>query len=68
MDILRFTEFSETISPGMEVVLQVPEDEEIPVKVIILAGGRTTQMTFAEFRAICKVVGDGLQQSGRKTE
>ena len=67
-NVVSYTEYSSEISPNLEAILQVPQDSNLPAKVIIIAGGKTIQMSFDEFKSIAALVITGMRQQGGQPE
>ena len=65
MDISRYTEYSSEVQPGIRVLVQVPEDrEELPIQVIINAGGKTLFLSVEGFVAAVDLVARALAHAG----
>ena len=71
MDILKYTEYSDTLKVGdeeIEVIAQVPEDPENPVYIIDKSGSRYLKRTLAEWWAINEVIMTALKDAGYDVE
>lgn len=64
MQITHYTEYMAQISAG-SVTVQVPDDEELPVQIIINTG-KMVIFRFDEFQEICKAVTESLKETGRE--
>lgn len=65
MEINRYTEYAQEVEPGIRVLVQVPEDrEELPVQIIVNAGGKTLFLTVAGFVAAVDLVARALADAG----
>ena len=65
MDISRYTEYADQVEPGIRVLVQVPEDrEELPVQIIINAGGKTLFLSVEGFVAAVGLVARALADAG----
>lgn len=71
MEVIRYTEYTETIKPEEEdigVTVQVPEnsdtDPEWPIHIIIQAGSRVLRFTLKEFEGVSDVIRKALSEAG----
>ena len=65
MDISRYVEYSQEVEPNIRVLVQVPENrEELPVQIIINAGGKTLFLTVEGFVAAVDLVARALADAG----
>ena len=64
MDKNRFTEYSQEVEPGIECIVQVPDDKNIPVQIHIKAGGKVLFMGVNGFVATVDLVARALADAG----
>lgn len=65
MEISRYTEYSSEVEPNIRILVQVPEDRtELPVQIIINAGGKTVFMSVEGFVAAVDLVARALADAG----
>ena len=65
MDISRYVEYSQEVEPNIRIMVQVPEDrEELPVQIIINAGGKTVFLSVEGFVAAVGLVARALADAG----
>lgn len=70
MDKVQYTEYSETLRLGeevIEVMVQIPDDPELPAYVIDKSGSRFLRRTLDEWCAINTVVRNALRDAGWDT-
>jgi hypothetical protein len=71
MDKNVYTEYSETIKVAGEetsVIVQVPQDQNLPVHIILQTGGRLLRYNLAEITGINDVIRNALADAGWEQE
>ena len=65
MDISHYAEYSQEVETGIRVLVQVPDNrEELPIQVIINAGGKTLFLSVEGFVAAVDLVARALSHAG----